>query len=317
MSGETLSYDDTRFKILFEKSRLMLSSGQQVGFLDFFPWLKYVAPKMSGYWDVYQPQIDVQDFIKEVFHEHDKTYQEEHLRDLIDSYIKMIQLSDNHQESSFHGQRGEENMAVGLMDMFANGSETSASTLNWALFHLARNPSKQERLHQEIDAVIGKDRLPSVEDRSNMPYMEAVMTEVHRLSSLAFVGVMREVKNSVDIGPYHLPRGTKLIPSNYWIMHDPKYWSNPESFIPERFIHEDSKSFEPDERCIPFGMGKRNCLGKNLAQVEFFLFLAGFVQSFEFVLPTEVAARELEPTVGFILGCPDYNIVLKERRKAS
>ncbi len=313
MSGERLSYDDEKFQSLFEKNRLALRSGETVGLLDFFPWLKNIAPKMSGYLDVYRPLQDMQDFIRTVIHQHQETYQDEHMRDLMDAYIKKIRSSDNQGDSSFSGKRGEDNMAVGMTDLFSAGTNPVAHIINWALYYLAKNTSKKNRLFQEVDAVIGKNRLPSMEDKPKMPYMEAVTTEVHRLAALGFIGVPREVKKGVDIGPYHFPGGTRIFPSFYWIMHDAKYWSNPESFIPERFIDEDSGAFKPDERWIPFSMGKRNCLGKNFAQVEFFLFLAGFLQRFDFVLPPETEAAELKPNVGFILDCPDYDIIVKER----
>lgn len=96
-------------------------------------------------------------------------------------------------------------------------------------------------------------------------------------------------------------------------MHDPDYWHDPETFIPERFLCDKGETFTPDERAIPFGLGKRNCLGKTLAQNEVFLFTASLFQKFSFSLPEETLKKKMDPYVGFVLGCPDYKIIIHNR----
>ena len=78
-------------------------------------------------------------------------------------------------------------------------------------------------------------------------------------------------------------------------------------------MDEDGK-FHPDEKLIPFGIGKRSCPGKVLADTEVFLFLAAFIQRFQFSFPKRTKVPEtIEPEVGFILVCPPYDIVIEER----
>ena len=96
----------------------------------------------------------------------------------------------------------------------------------------------------------------------------------------------------------------------YEVMHDVTYWGDPEVFRPERFLDPQSGNFRNSERMIPFGFGKRICIGSTLAQNELYLFLAAFLQHFEFSDPNP---NSLEPVAGFVLGCPEFTMKIQER----
>jgi len=97
-------------------------------------------------------------------------------------------------------------MFAGMINLFVGGSETTSNTLNWALFHLSKNPELQKRAVAEIQAVIGKDRLPSLEDRSSTPLVEAIVSETHRISALAYLGIPREVSKDITVGKFFIPK---------------------------------------------------------------------------------------------------------------
>ena len=202
-------------------------------------------------------------------------------------------------------------MLTSINDLFVAGSDTTANTVMWGIYHLTKHPELQAKAHEEIDAIIGRDRQPCLTDRDACHYLEAIVQETHRVGSLGFLGVPRATSKDTTLGPYKIPEGTQVFSFLHSILHDPEYWGDPETFRPERFLDEQGH-FKQDERNIPFGLGKRRCLGKTLAQVELFLFLSGLLQAFEFSFPEEVP--NLKPTVGFVLGCPDYKIVVKERK---
>jgi len=94
------------------------------------------------------------------------------------------------------------------------------------------------------------------------------------------------------------------------IMHDKEYWSDPDTFRPERFLDETRSKVINTERLIPFGIGKRMCVGTSLAQGELYLFLTGLVQNFKFEDPTPT---HLEPIAGFTLGCPNFTLKVTPR----
>ena len=105
-------------------------------------------------------------------------FQEDSLRDFMDAYI--LQTKDPSAHASFHGERGFHNMKMAMFDLFSGGSDTTANTLNWTFYHLAKRPQVQAKIQAELDAVIGQNRLPSMEDKSNLPYFEATIQEIQR-----------------------------------------------------------------------------------------------------------------------------------------
>jgi len=112
------------------------------------------------------------------------------------------------------------------------------------------------RLQKELDSAVGRSRLPSLEDRPNLPYLEAIAHEVLRLVAIAYISPPRMAGRDCVVAGYDVPKGTWLFTFLHHILHDPHYWKEPNSFMPERFMDETGK-FKQDERFIPFGLGKR------------------------------------------------------------
>ena len=128
---------------------------------------------------------------------------------------------------------------------------------------------------------IGKDRLPSLDDKPDLHYTNAVLFESFRYTSFVFASVPHYATSDVRLREYVIPKGAIVLISLYHVMHDPEYFKDPETFNPDRFLNENGE-FVNDERVIPFGIGKRFCLGQSLAEKEFFLFFTGLMQKFKF-----------------------------------
>jgi len=128
--------------------------------------------------------------------------------------------------------------------------------------------------------IVGRERLPSLDDRPKLHYTNAVLLESFRASALVAIGVPHRSTEEIKVGEHTIPKDTTIFGSLYHIMHDPKHFKNPDQFEPERFLNSQGE-FKADERVIPFGIGKRVCLGQTLAEKEFFIFFAGFMQKFE------------------------------------
>ena len=96
-----------------------------------------------------------------------------------------------------------------LVNLFVGGSDKISSTLNWALFYLAKQPEIQTKAFNEIIHKVGRDRLPSLEDRPGTPLVEAIVMETHRMCSLAFSGIPRLVSRDTKLGEYFLPKVSK------------------------------------------------------------------------------------------------------------
>ena len=149
--------------------------------------------------------------------------------------------------------------------------------------------------------------------------MNAVLHESMRVAALVGTGVAHYTTADVPVGKHVIPKDTIVFGSLYHIMNDPEHFKNPHVFKPERFIDGEGK-FVPDERVAPFGVGKRICLGQTLAEKEFYIFFAGFIQQFEL----QRDSRKMLPSYlmddtfpkGVLRTVPFYTVVLKHRLKA-
>lgn len=161
-----------------------------------------------------------------------------------------------------------------------NFQETTATTLSWIFLLLAMHPEKQEKLFEEIQRVVGLSRLPTLNDRPQMPYTEAVIHESMRFSSMVPLSAFHATTEDVHFKNYLIPRGTIVVPNIYAAMRDPREWKHdPEKFIPERFL-SGGDGLHKSESLMPFSVGKRICLGMTLALDELFLFTSSLFQTF-------------------------------------
>jgi len=185
------------------------------------------------------------------------------------------------------------------MDLFGAGSETTSSVITFAINYLIRYPEIQRRVQEEIDNVIGCGQA-TLEDRPRMAFTDAFIHEVLRHSCITYTSP-HDTTEDVEFHGYHLPAGTTVYANISWIMNDPQHWVAPELFNPERFIDAETGKLRRHERFIPFALGKRYCLGQQLAHHQLFLFLVGLLQNFSFSTP--LASPELvntQPIVGFM-----------------
>ncbi|GAB6029784.1 hypothetical protein CHUAL_005499 [Chamberlinius hualienensis] len=166
-------------------------------------------------------------------------------------------------------------------DLLAAGNDTSAVTLHWALLYMIVYPEVQQNVQMEIDAVIGLEREPTYNDRMQTPYTEAVICEIHRVVSLTPVNLRRNIKETTLHG-YYIPKDTVIL-ANLWAVHnDPKLWNDPENFRPERFIGANGELIQ-HPYLIPFSLGKRACVGEQLAKMQLYLYFTSLLQRFTFV----------------------------------
>ena len=122
--------------------------------------------------------------------------------------------------------------------------------------------------------------------------------------------------SAAKIDNYDLPAGTTVFAFLWYILNNPEDWTNPRELNPERFLDE-SGSFVKDERLIPFLVGRRQCLGMALAQTEMFLFFTNIIRQFKVSEDRDSPLPDPTPTMGFVMGCPEYQVRMEERRFGS
>ncbi|XP_038669658.1 cytochrome P450 2D27-like isoform X3 [Scyliorhinus canicula] len=207
----------------------------------------------------------------------------------------------------------ESKMIGTILNLFAGGTETSSTTLRWALLYMMIHPNLQSKVHDEIDRVIGKERKPTLEDREEMPYTNAVIHETQRFGNVAPLSLPHQTYRDTEIMGYTIPKGTMIIPNLTSAMFDENIWSTPHQFNPGHFLNPEGQLVK-QEAFIPFSAGRRVCPGEQLARAELFLFFTSMLQRFTFHLPVnEPTPSYTEAKFGITLTPLPYRLCAKLR----
>ncbi|XP_019201263.1 cytochrome P450 2K6 isoform X5 [Oreochromis niloticus] len=192
--------------------------------------------------------------------------------------------------SHFH----DDNLLITVMNLFAAGTETTSTTLRWGLLLMAKYPKMQDEVQEELRRVIG-DRQVQVADRKNLPFTDAVIHEIQRLSSIVPTALPHKTTRDVTFQGHFIEKGTTVFPLLTSVLHDPNEWERPHSFYPAHFLDKEKK-FVKRDAFIPFSAGRRICLGESLARMELFLFFTTLLQHFRFTPAPGVSEEELDLT---------------------
>ncbi|KAI9067667.1 cytochrome P450 [Trametes sanguinea] len=150
------------------------------------------------------------------------------------------------------------------------GADTTVSAITSFFLAMICFPEVQRKAQAEIDAVVGDDRLPTIQHRDQMPYMNALVLEVLRWLPVGPIGFAHQLVEDDIYEGYLLPKGA-LVVANVWeILHDPQTYSEPMVFNPDRFISTQERVAERDPRDLCFGFGRRKCPGNVFAEVSIF-----------------------------------------------
>lgn len=166
-----------------------------------------------------------------------------------------------------------------VLVLLAAGSDTSAGTMEWVMALLINHPQVLKKAQNEIDKVIGNDRLVDESDIPNLPYLRCIINETLRLYPAGPLLVPHEASEDCVVGGYNIPKGTMLIVNQWAIHHDPKVWTDPEKFNPERF--EGLEGTRDGFKLMSFGFGRRSCPGEGLAVRMLGMTLGSVIQCFD------------------------------------
>ncbi|MDA4121496.1 MAG: cytochrome P450 [Thaumarchaeota archaeon] len=161
------------------------------------------------------------------------------------------------------GPLSERQIRDEAMTFFLAGLDTTSTALAWSVFLLASNPKQERKLHEEVDAVLG-GRAPKAEDIKRLPYTQEVLLEAMRLYPPVWL-VGRQAVRDTKVGAHRIRSGETVILSQWVLHHDPRFFEEPESFMPERWTDE-MKERLPKFAFFPFGVGARGCIGEPLAK---------------------------------------------------
>ncbi|MCD9637705.1 hypothetical protein HAX54_021142 [Datura stramonium] len=270
-SGEKLE-ESRRFKEIVTET-FQLSGATNVG--DFVPLLKWMGVnKLEDKVKLLKEKRDK--FMQDLIEEHKKSRKGSSVEQKNNTMIDVL-LSLQDSEPDYYTDEVIRGMAI---VMLTAGTDTTASTMEWALSLLLNNPEALKKAQKEIDTHIGESsRLLDDSDLSQLPYLHGIINETLRMFPAGPFLVPHESSGVCVVGGFRVPRGTMLLVNLWAIQNDAKLWEEPNEFKPERFI--DIKGQRDGFRLMPFGYGRRGCPGENLAMHVAGLALGSLIQCFE------------------------------------
>ncbi|XP_060528418.1 cytochrome P450 18a1 [Cylas formicarius] len=308
------SHDDQRFTQLME---LIEEGFKLFGSLEaalFIPILKYLPGHRETLGKIAKNREAMAQFLQETIDEHRKSFDPSHLRDLLDTYLYEIEKANEEGVGHhlFEGKDHDRQMQQVLGDIFSAGMETIKSSLQWAVLFMLHNPEQMRLVQEELDQVVGRHRLPKLEDLAYLPVTESTMMEVLRISSIVPMGTTHAPTRDIQLNGFHLPQHAQVVPLLHAIHMDPELWHEPEKFDPTRFINNEGKVQKP-EYFLPFGVGRRMCLGEVLARMEIFMFFSSLLHRFHVRVPEGETLPSLKGISGVTINPTAFKVCLKPR----
>lgn len=193
-----------------------------------------------------------------------------------------------------------------ILDMIMGGTDTTATTIEWCVLELVRYPEIQKKLREEIERVVGTESRVEESDIPNLPYLQAFVKEILRLHTSVPITLPRLNDNATTLGGYDIPALSTIFVNIYAIAHDPIYWENPEKFNPDRFLTNNFSVLGTDYELLPFGSGRRKCVGIQLGMASVSRTTASLVQAFDWAPPPGVRPQDMDLS-------ETYAIVLRKR----
>uniref|UniRef100_A0A8D3A2X8 Cytochrome P450 2K1-like n=1 Tax=Scophthalmus maximus TaxID=52904 RepID=A0A8D3A2X8_SCOMX len=303
--GNRFEYDDPEFICMIKRTNRnnLLLGSLSIQLYNLFPWIGKLVTKKEEFNKLADANKEQNlTWLRRL----KETLNPQMCRGFVDAFLVRKQHLEKSEITNSHFH--DENLLVTVNNLFAAGTETTATTLRWGLLFMARYPDIQDQVQEELSRVIGS-RQVKAEDRKNLPFVDAVVHETQRMSSVVPMSLPHKTSQDVTFQGHFIKKGTTVFPLLISVLRDESEWERPHSFYPAHFLNKDGK-FVKRDAFMPFSAGRRACPGESLARMELFLFLATLLQHFRFSPPPGVSEEELDvtPQVGFSLSPPAHKL---------
>ncbi|KAL6107458.1 uncharacterized protein ACO6RY_18227 [Pungitius sinensis] len=305
--GQRFEYSDQSFRKVLEldNEAVLLSGSPLAQLYDVFPGLLEHLP--GPHQTVQGNYKEIMAFLENQVEKHQNERNPDDPQNFIDVYLAEIEKKKEDPQAGFN----IETLLVCILDLIEAGTETSSTTLRWALVYMMHYPEIQEKVQAEIDRVIGECRQPALADRPNMPFTEAVIHEIQRIGNIVPMGFPKMASKDTTLGGYLIPKGTSVTTVLASVLFDKNEWATPDTFNPDHFLDSEGQ-FRRREAFLPFSAGKRGCLGEHLARMELFLFFTSFLQRFT-ISPVPGEMPSLQGVLGFTYSPQEFRILAEPR----
>ncbi|XP_010548393.1 PREDICTED: cytochrome P450 CYP82D47-like [Tarenaya hassleriana] len=270
-------------------------------FSDFLPALGWTEWRVKRDMKRAAKELDV--VLEELIAEHkNKKKHDLGLGEIKKTYLDL--LMDTFEHTEIPGLDARTTTKALCLNLILAGSETAIVVLVWAVSLLVNNPHVIKKAQEELDNIVGKNRVVEESDIKDLVYIQAIVKETFRLYPPVPLVAFRHVLDDFDVanGTYHVPAGSLLLVNAWKIQRDPSLWSDPERFEPERFLTVDNdvdvggQSF----KLFPFGLGRRSCPAIPLGLRMVHYALARFLHSFEVAKPSIEEDMDMTESNGLV-----------------
>uniref|UniRef100_H0Y206 Cytochrome P450 family 2 subfamily C member 169 n=1 Tax=Otolemur garnettii TaxID=30611 RepID=H0Y206_OTOGA len=267
-------YSDPTFQTLIKyfHENLKIVSTPWIQLYNALPLLRYL---LGCHKDLFKNVAHQKEFILEKIKEHQRSLDINNPRDFIDYFLIKMEKYNHTFTFKING-----NISCYIKrDVTNEGTQEWTGTQKGFLMIQFLIPVLPAKVQEEIDRVIGRHQSPCMQDRSRMPYTDAMVHEIQRYIDLAPTILPHAVTQDMQFREFLIPKGTNISIHLSSVLHDEKEFPNPERFDPGHFLDE-SGNFKKSDYFMPFSAGKRICAGESLAHMELFLILTSILQNF-------------------------------------
>ncbi|XP_077469677.1 cytochrome P450 1B1 [Stigmatopora argus] len=268
--GKRYQYEDEEFRQMVGRNAQFTETVGAGSIVDVMPWLQYFPNPVKTLYNNFQLlNKEFFSFILEKVEAHRKTFDSSTIRDMTDAMI----VAFNDKTAGYSPTK--DYVPSTVADIFGASQDTLSTMLQWIVLILVKYPEIQACLQNEVDKVVDRGRLPSIEDQAELPYVMAFIYEVMRFTSFVPLTIPHYTTTDTSINGYTIPKNTVVFINQWSCNHDPAIWSQPEKFDPQRFL--DLSGHLNKDLCrsvLIFSLGRRRCIGEELSKLHIFLFTA-------------------------------------------
>ncbi|KAH9925304.1 cytochrome P450 [Fomitopsis serialis] len=190
------------------------------------------------------------------------------------------------------------------ISFYAAGADTTVSVIDSFLIMMAQHPGIQRRAQAEVDRCVGHARLTKLSDRKDLPYLDAVLKEVHRVNPVGPLALPHKVRQDDCYRGFCIPGGATVLANTWAILHDPALYPDPFIVNPERYLPQCGEKVNPDPRLFAFGYGRRVCPGQMLAEDTLFIAAATILALYDVSDAVSLDGAEVKYEGGGIISHP-------------
>nr|GMD75959.1 cytochrome P450 CYP82D47-like [Ipomoea batatas] len=272
---------------LLKSIRSLLELFGEMPVSDFIPWLRWMD--LGGYEKAMRKTAQEMDCAADRWLKEHRTKRNLKSNKEEDFMDVMLSLFDD-QSNQTHPLGFDTDIVIKstCLTMVVAATDTTSITLTWALSFILNDYNVLRRIQEELDIHVGKERCVEESDINKLIYLQAVVKEGFRLRPTVPLSIPHEAMEDCTIDGYYIQKGTRIISNLAKIHRDPKVWTDPDKFKPERFLtsHKDIDVKGNNFELIPFGSGRRMCPGMPLALQIVHFTLASLIQSFDMKRPS-------------------------------